>query len=160
LATFNFILNKNALGAKFQSIYAMKLEEDDFSSWHNILINFLPISSILFFVFEIVFLIVSATCKKVAKVFQHQLLVPAWPRIIKNRWVPEHTGTYIWTKLYLVSYHSFENPPLVSHFHLCKTAVLTNFDFWVRVIYVTKKDRHYVNILLKMEARILSFTYN
>lgn len=34
----------------------MKLEEDDFSSWHNILINFFAyISSILFFVFEIVF---------------------------------------------------------------------------------------------------------
>ena len=55
MATINFILNKNALGAKFQSIYAMKLEEDDLGSWHNILINFLPISSILFFVFEIVF---------------------------------------------------------------------------------------------------------
>jgi hypothetical protein len=24
-------------------------------------------------------------------------VVPAWPRIIKNRWVHEHTGTSIWT---------------------------------------------------------------
>lgn len=30
LVTLDFILNKNALGAKFQSVYAMNLEEDDF----------------------------------------------------------------------------------------------------------------------------------
>jgi len=118
----------------------MNLEEDDFFSWHIILINFLPISHPFFFLFlRSFFLIVSATCKNVAKVFQHQVLVPAWPRIIKNRLVLEHTGTFIWTKLYLVSYHSFENPPLVLHFSLCKTVVLTNFDFWVSVIYISQR---------------------
>lgn len=116
--TFDY---KNALSAKVQSIYAMNLEEDDFVSWHNILINYLPISHPFFFLFlRSFFLIVSSSFKKVAKVFPYQLMVPTWPRIIKNRWIFEHIGTYIWTKLYLVSYHSFENPPLVSHFDCAK----------------------------------------
>lgn len=128
-ATLDFILNKNALGAKFQSVYAMNLEEDDFfmTQCFN---QFLPISSsILFFVFEIVFSHCLRHMHKCCLGFPTPGVVPAWPRIIKNRWVHEHTGTSIWTQLYFVSYHSFENPPLVSHYSLCKTFVLTNFDF-------------------------------
>jgi len=112
-----------------------------FFSWHNILINYFAyISSILFFVFEIVF---SHSLQRMQKC---RLSFPT-PRVGSSMasyhqkpfgsWT--HWILYIWTMLYFVSNHSFENPPLVSQYSLCKTFVLTNFDFWVSVIYVTEK---------------------
>lgn len=97
---FDFILNKNALGAMVQSMDTMKLEEEDdfFSSWCSYpYVHYSPKIHPYFFLFlrSVFFSLIHPHAKNVAKVLRCRWLIPAWPRIIKRRWAPEHAGTDI-----------------------------------------------------------------